>query len=34
MRLADNQSKPDYFLWNLVRMDEIDKALSVSDDGK
>jgi hypothetical protein len=33
MALADNQSKPDYFLWNLVRMNEIDKALSISDDG-
>ena len=33
MALADNQSKPDYFLWNLVRMNEIDKALSISGDG-
>ena len=28
MRLADSQCKPDYFLWNLVRMDEIEKALN------
>lgn len=33
MTLADNQSKPDYFLWNLVTMDKITKVLSSSDDG-
>ena len=29
--LADKQSKPDYFLWNLMRMSEIEKTLNVSD---
>lgn len=33
MSLADKQSKPDYFLWNLARMDEIEKALIFSGDG-
>jgi hypothetical protein len=33
MSLADRQCHPDYFLWNIARMNEIDKALSISDDG-
>ncbi len=31
LTLADKQSKPDYFLWNLMRMSEIEKTLNVSD---
>ena len=31
--LADHQCHPDYLLWNMARMNEIDKALSMSDDG-
>ena len=28
MTLADHQCKPDYFLWNLTRMEDIDKFLN------
>ena len=32
MTLADHQCRPDYFLWNMAKMDTVNKLLSLEDE--